>query len=215
MGTVRAVAWSQSAFYALSQLSGRPQLTCEYFDVGPRFHFLTVDGPFWPGGDLERINQIGCSRGPAFSMCIVLRRWTAWWPAAFVGGLLYGFSAYFTVYGSGYLFLVFVPIPPVILLLLHEAMVRQRWRANRCRSPLGRSHRSSILHIGGGLDEHSRNGGNRMRHLSRRNAQRSIRRRRVDIETALSYAIALAALILRIPVLFMLFGTAHISGVPH
>ena len=30
----------------------------------------------------------------AASMCLVLRRWTAWWPAAFLGGLLYGFSAY-------------------------------------------------------------------------------------------------------------------------
>ena len=25
---------------------------------------------------------------------LVLRRWTTWWPAAFLGGLLYGFSAY-------------------------------------------------------------------------------------------------------------------------
>ena len=30
----------------------------------------------------------------AASMCFVLRRWTTWWPAAFVGGLIYGFSAY-------------------------------------------------------------------------------------------------------------------------
>jgi len=27
----------------------------------------------------------------ACSMCPVLRRWTTWWPAAFVGGLLHGF----------------------------------------------------------------------------------------------------------------------------
>jgi len=28
----------------------------------------------------------------AFAMCMVLRRWVKWWPAAFVGGLVYGFS---------------------------------------------------------------------------------------------------------------------------
>ena len=66
----------------------------------------------------------------ASSMCLVLRRWTAWWPAAFVGGLLYGFSAYTTYWegGGGYLFLIFVPLPPLVLLFLHEILARQRWR---------------------------------------------------------------------------------------
>ena len=36
----------------------------------------------------------------ASSMCLVLRRWTTWWPAAFVGGLIYGFSAYIAFYGN-------------------------------------------------------------------------------------------------------------------
>lgn len=68
--------------------------------------------------------------GSAISMCFVLRRWTTWWPAAFVGGLLYGFSAYISWYaGEVYLFLVFVPLPPLILLVLHEILVRQRWKA--------------------------------------------------------------------------------------
>lgn len=66
----------------------------------------------------------------ATSMCLVLRRWTTWWPAAFLGGLLYGFSAY-TFYNGGngaYLFLIFVPLPPLIFLILHEILVRQQWR---------------------------------------------------------------------------------------
>lgn len=62
----------------------------------------------------------------AASMCFVLRRCTSWWPAAFVGGLLYGFSAYAAYYG-GYLFLMFVPLPPLFFLLLHEVFVRQQW----------------------------------------------------------------------------------------
>ena len=65
----------------------------------------------------------------AMSMFLVLRRWCTWWPAAFVGGLLYGFSSYIIWYARGvYLFLIFVPLPPIIFLVLHEILVRQRWR---------------------------------------------------------------------------------------
>lgn len=64
----------------------------------------------------------------AFSMCLVLRRVTRWWPASFVGGLLYGFSAYATFNAGGYLFLAFVPLPPVMFLFLHEVLSRQRWK---------------------------------------------------------------------------------------
>ena len=71
----------------------------------------------------------------ASSMCLVLRRWTTWWPAAFVGGLLYGFSAYF-VFG-GLLFLSFAALPPVIFLILYEILVRQRWRPGRTGAILG------------------------------------------------------------------------------
>ncbi len=73
----------------------------------------------------------------ASSMCLVLRRWTTWWPAAFVGGLLYGFSAYMASNEGNYLFLVFVPLPPVIFLLLHEILVRQHWRPGRTGALLG------------------------------------------------------------------------------
>ncbi len=72
----------------------------------------------------------------AASMCFVLRRWTIWWPAAFVGGLLYGFSAYTSTFGSD-LFLIFVPLPPLILMVLHEIFVRQRWRVGSAGIALG------------------------------------------------------------------------------
>ena len=66
----------------------------------------------------------------AMSMCLVLRRWCTWWPAAFVGGLLYGFSSFMLGQSTGtvYLFLTFAPLPPIIFLVLHEILVRQRWR---------------------------------------------------------------------------------------
>ena len=64
----------------------------------------------------------------AASMCFVLRRWTSWWPAAFFGGLLYAFCGYMS-WLNLYPFLIFVPLPPLIFLYLHEILVRQRWRS--------------------------------------------------------------------------------------
>ncbi len=72
----------------------------------------------------------------AFSMCLVLRRWTKWWPAAFFGGLIYGYSAYI-MFNLGHLFLVFVPLPPLMFLLLYEILVRQEWRPARTGAILG------------------------------------------------------------------------------
>ena len=82
----------------------------------------------------------------AISMCLVLRRWTTWWPAAFVGGLIYGLSGYIAFYGNNYLFLIFVPLPPVIFMLLHEIMVRQHWRPGRTGALLGVVY-PPVLHL--------------------------------------------------------------------
>ncbi len=57
------------------------------------------------------------------------RRWVVWWPAAFVAGLLYGFSPYEISQSSGHLNLTFMVIPPLVFLVLHELAVRQRGRA--------------------------------------------------------------------------------------
>ena len=65
------------------------------------------------------------------------RRWVAWWPAAFVAGLLYGFSPYEISQSAGHLNLTFMVIPPLIFLVLHELAVRQRGRAGRWGVVLG------------------------------------------------------------------------------
>jgi len=58
----------------------------------------------------------------------LLRRWVDWPWAAFVGGLLYGFSPYMVAAAGGHLQLIFVPFPPLVLLLLDELLIRQRRR---------------------------------------------------------------------------------------
>jgi hypothetical protein len=45
---------------------------------------------------------------------------------AVAGGLLYGFSPYMEAHAAGHLDLVMAPIPPLLLLVLHEVVVRRR-----------------------------------------------------------------------------------------
>lgn len=47
---------------------------------------------------------------------IVLRRWHLWWPAAAIGGLIYGFSPYMVGQSLGHPELSFLPLPPFIAL---------------------------------------------------------------------------------------------------
>jgi len=149
----------------------------------------------------------------ATSMCLVLRRWTTWWPAAFVGGLLYGFSAYATFYAVGYLFLIFVPLPPLIFLLLHEIMVRQRWRPVRTGVLLGAACvvqyfisaevLTSTILLGAVAC---------VAYVFVR--RREMAAKRAYIMKALSRTVIVGAVVLAYPVLFALFGTAHVHGAP-
>jgi hypothetical protein len=56
----------------------------------------------------------------ALSGYALIRRWVRWRPAAFGGGLLYGFSPYLVAQGGSHLNLVFVPLPPLIFLVLDQ-----------------------------------------------------------------------------------------------
>jgi hypothetical protein len=67
----------------------------------------------------------------AYAAYWVLRKFVSWVPAAFVGGLLYGFSPYMLTQGSIHLNLMFVPLPPLILYGLFELLVTQRTHAVR------------------------------------------------------------------------------------
>lgn len=68
----------------------------------------------------------------AISMLFVVRRFTRRLLPAFLAGLLYGFSPYMVGEGNGHLFLVFVPLPPLIFLAVYElcrtgTVSRRRW----------------------------------------------------------------------------------------
>lgn len=73
----------------------------------------------------------------ATSMMLVLKRYVSWWPAAIAGGLLYGFSPFMLSDGFTHLFVTFLPLPPMVLLLLGDLLVQHRWPARRTGLLLG------------------------------------------------------------------------------
>jgi len=58
-------------------------------------------------------------------------------PGAFLGGLVYGFSPYVMAQELGHLGFVMAWLPPLLLLLLHELLVRRRWPAPLTGALLG------------------------------------------------------------------------------
>ncbi len=63
----------------------------------------------------------------AFTAFVVIRRWVSWTPAAFVGGLLYGFSPFvLSSLEFGHLMTAALMLLPLILAALDEILIRQR-----------------------------------------------------------------------------------------
>ena len=85
----------------------------------------------WAFGPIATLN-VALTLSPALSglaMYVLLRRWVSWAPAAFVGGLLYGFSPFVVVsLTDAHLMLGMAAVPPLLVLCLDELLIRQRWR---------------------------------------------------------------------------------------
>lgn len=85
----------------------------------------------WIFGPIATLN-VALTLAPvlsALAMFVLLRRWVSWTPAAFVGGLFYGFSPFIlTSLTESHLMLGLAPIPPLIVACLDELLFRQRRR---------------------------------------------------------------------------------------
>src|SRR4051794_31794418 len=64
----------------------------------------------------------------AWTAQLALRRFVPGELGPFAGGLFYGFSPYMAAHSLGHAMLTMAILPPVLLLLMHEAFVRQRWK---------------------------------------------------------------------------------------
>lgn len=83
----------------------------------------------WLWGPVATVN-VASTLAPAVSalaMFWALRRWVRWTPAAFVGGLFYGFAPFVLLEMSGsYLMLTILVVPPLVLACLDDLVIRQR-----------------------------------------------------------------------------------------
>lgn len=95
--------------------------------------FTAIFGPIAAFGLFTRLAFFAS----ATSMMFVLRRYTKWLPAAFIGGLLYGFSPYVVDQGLGHLFVALVPIPPLVVLIIDDLLRHQEKDARRYGVILG------------------------------------------------------------------------------
>jgi hypothetical protein len=151
----------------------------------------------------------------AMAMFVLLRRWTSWAPAAFIGGLLYGFSPFVLVsLTDAHLMLGMTFVPPLLVICLDELLARQRGRPIPAGLLLGLllavqffigTEMLTIIGVGilvgvvlvvlwGSI------------HLE-------VFRRRVRFAAVgLSTAVVTAAALLAYPVWFALAGPAHFSG---
>ena len=64
----------------------------------------------------------------AWTAQLALRRFAPGELGPFVGGLFYGFSPYMAAHSLGHVMLTVAILPPLVLLLLHETLIRQQWK---------------------------------------------------------------------------------------
>ena len=83
---------------------------------------------FGPIATLNVLIALGFSAS-AMAFFLMARRFTLWWPAAFVGGLVYGFCPFAVAEATAHLFLIFNVFPPLIILVIH------RFVSTKNRSP--------------------------------------------------------------------------------
>jgi hypothetical protein len=85
----------------------------------------------WLFGPVATLN-VALTLSPALSalaMFVLLRRWVSWTPAAFIGGLFYGFSPFIvSELTDAHLMLGMAAVPPLVVACLDELLIRQRRR---------------------------------------------------------------------------------------
>jgi hypothetical protein len=152
----------------------------------------------------------------ALAMFVLLRRWVSWSPAAFVGGLLYGFSPLVIEnLADAHLMAGLLVIPPLVVACLDELLIRQRRRPMATGVVLGLllvvqffigTEILAIMVITGAIGIALVVGYAALRHPS------ELRRRADHARKAMGGAALVAVTLLAYPTWFALAGPAHLSG---
>ena len=73
----------------------------------------------------------------AWGCWVACRRLVDWAPAPWVAGLVFGYSPFVVEsVGQGHVSVALLVFPPLVLVVLHEIVVRQRWSPARCGAAL-------------------------------------------------------------------------------
>src|ERR1700722_2938942 len=171
----------------------------------------------WLFGPIATLN-VALTLSPvlsALAMFVLLRRWVSWTPAAFVGGLFYGFSPFVLVsLTEAHLMLGMAAIPPLVVLCLDELLFRQRRPAVVTGMLLGLlvvvqffigTEVLAIMAIGAAI-------GLVLVFLYGARQQGTLRRQGRHAAVGLGAGAVTAVALLAYPVWFALAGPGHLSG---
>ena len=137
IGDVGQSVWSLG-FTPTSLLHGRSVLTTDWLNAPFGYNLMANTSIILPAlvvapitlllGPVVAFNAavVLAFAGSATVTMLVLRRYTTWLPASFVGGLVAAFSPAMAAQGSLHLHLIIEVVPPLVLLSLDEILIRQR-----------------------------------------------------------------------------------------
>jgi hypothetical protein len=149
----------------------------------------------------------------AIAAYALIRRFTTWRPAAFAGGLLYGFGPPLMVHGlEGHLNLAFAALVPLIFLALHELIVRQKGSVRWWGVCLGLLVAAQFFTSTEVLLETVVVAGIAIAVSAAFGGYRNVRARAAYAVKGLLWAGAVATLLLAWPVWIMVRGPGHVSG---
>ena len=122
-----ALAHGENPFYSTALFHpGGINLLAQTSVTGLSLPLVPVTWIWGPVASLNVASTLTPAIG-AFTAFVAIRRWVSWTPAAFVGGLLYGFSPFvLTSLEFAHLMTAALMLLPLILIVLDEIIVRQR-----------------------------------------------------------------------------------------
>jgi hypothetical protein len=142
---------------------------------------------------------------------VLARRFTTWRPAAFFAGLLYGFSPYMVGQGWYHLNLLFVPLPPLMFLVLYELLVVQHGRPERWGALLALLVCAQFFISSEVLADATVMGAVAVVVLVVLHPG-AVRARAKHAVVGLAVAMTISAAVLIGPVLYSLYGPGHVTG---
>jgi hypothetical protein len=152
----------------------------------------------------------------AMAMFFLLRRWVRWQPAAFVGGLCYGFSPFLvSELALNQLNIAFLVGPPLLIIALDECLIRQRRSPYRTGSLLAAL---VVVQFFAGIELLlimvivSAIGISLLVGSAAVHAPDALRARASHAVKGVATAVLISVAVLAYPVWFFLRGPAHLSG---